>query len=95
MSETSGDSAPSGAATAGAEGTEIAGLSYEEAREQLVLTVQQLESGGLSLEESIALWERGEALADQCEAKLEGARRKLEQARARREDKAATEDASP
>lgn len=57
--------------------TDISGLSYEDAREQLVKVVGQLEAGGVSLEQSLALWERGEALADHCEQWLEGARKRL------------------
>ncbi|MDR6987618.1 exodeoxyribonuclease VII small subunit [Paenarthrobacter nitroguajacolicus] len=56
-------------------------LSYEEAREQLVGVVSRLEAGGASLEESLALWERGEALAKRCEDWLEGARKRLATAR--------------
>ena len=52
-------------------------MSYEEARGELVEVVQRLEAGGVSLEESIQLWERGEALAAACERLLEGARRRL------------------
>jgi exodeoxyribonuclease VII small subunit len=60
---------------------EFAHLNYEEAREQLVAVVAKLEAGGVSLEESLALWERGEALAQRCEEWLEGARRRLDAAR--------------
>ena len=60
---------------------ELDKLSYEEAREQLVEVVGRLEAGGASLEESLALWERGEALAQRCEEWLEGARRRLAAAR--------------
>ena len=60
---------------------DIDSLSYEEAREQLVGIVGKLEAGGASLEESLALWERGEALAKRCEEWLEGARRRLAAAR--------------
>lgn len=56
-------------------------LSYEQAREELVAVVARLEAGGVSLEESLALWERGEALADRCESWLEGARVRLAAAR--------------
>ncbi|MFJ6001262.1 exodeoxyribonuclease VII small subunit [Arthrobacter sp. NPDC092385] len=56
-------------------------LSYEQAREELVAVVARLEAGGVSLEESLALWERGEALADRCEAWLEGAKARLAAAR--------------
>ena len=52
-------------------------LSYEESREELNNVVRKLESGGLTLQESLALWERGEALARICERWLEGARAKL------------------
>ncbi|HET7784153.1 MULTISPECIES: exodeoxyribonuclease VII small subunit [Micrococcaceae] len=62
-------------------GAGIAALSYEEAREQLIAVVGKLEAGGASLEESLALWERGEALAARCEEWLEGARKRLAAAR--------------
>ncbi len=57
-------------------------LSYEAARAELEDVVRRLEAGGLSLEESLALWERGEALAARCEEWLVGARARLEAARA-------------
>ena len=60
---------------------DIDALSYEDAREQLVGIVGRLEAGGASLEESLALWERGEALAKRCEQWLEGARKRLSAAR--------------
>jgi exodeoxyribonuclease VII small subunit len=53
-------------------------LGYERARAELAEVVARLEAGGLSLEESLALWERGERLADICQAWLEGARQRLE-----------------
>ncbi|WP_026922656.1 exodeoxyribonuclease VII small subunit [Glycomyces arizonensis] len=53
-------------------------LTYEEARAELIATVEQLEAGGATLEESLQLWERGEALADRCQAHLEGARERLD-----------------
>jgi exodeoxyribonuclease VII small subunit len=56
-------------------------LSYEQARDELVDVVSRLESGGVPLEESLALWERGEALAAICQAWLDGARAKLDAAR--------------
>ena len=59
----------------------IEALGYEEAREQLVGVVGKLEAGGANLEESLALWERGEALAKRCEEWLEGARKRLAAAR--------------
>ena len=54
--------------------------SYESAREELVEVVRKLESGGSTLEESLALWERGEALARICQEWLDGARARLDQA---------------
>ena len=59
-------------------------LSYEQARTDLAGVVERLETGGSSLEESLALWERGEKLADVCEHWLEGARARIEAARAAR-----------
>jgi exodeoxyribonuclease VII small subunit len=53
-------------------------LGYEQARDQLVDVVRRLESGGATLEESLALWEQGEALAKRCEDWLAGARRRVE-----------------
>ncbi|MCU6479359.1 exodeoxyribonuclease VII small subunit [Arthrobacter sp. A2-55] len=61
---------------------DVATLSYEQAREQLVAVVNQLEAGSSSLEDSLALWERGEALAKKCEEWLEGAKARLDAARA-------------
>ncbi len=57
-------------------------LSYEAARDELVEVVKRLESGGAPLEESLALWERGEQLAGICQQWLDGARAKVEAARA-------------
>jgi exodeoxyribonuclease VII small subunit len=55
-------------------------LSYEAAREELVETVRKLETGGTTLEESLALWERGEKLATICQDWLDGARKRLDEA---------------
>jgi exodeoxyribonuclease VII small subunit len=52
-------------------------LPYEEARDELIAVVAQLEQGGTSLEESLALWERGEELAAICQRWLDGARARL------------------
>jgi exodeoxyribonuclease VII small subunit len=60
---------------------DIEQLSYEAARDELVAVVDRLERGGSTLEESLALWERGEALAARCERWLVGARARLDQAR--------------
>jgi exodeoxyribonuclease VII small subunit len=59
--------------------------SYEEAREELVDVVRRLESGGTSLEDSLALWERGETLARICQQWLDGARKRLDAATAKEE----------
>ncbi|MCX5109671.1 exodeoxyribonuclease VII small subunit [Streptomyces sp. NBC_00378] len=61
---------------AGATGT----LGYEQARDELIEVVRRLEAGGTTLEESLALWERGEELAKVCRHWLEGARARLDAA---------------
>jgi exodeoxyribonuclease VII small subunit len=58
--------------------TQDAELSYEAAREELLEVVRRLETGGTNLEESLALWERGEQLAVICQRQLEGARQRLD-----------------
>lgn len=63
----------------------ISELGYEEARDELIAVVQQLEQGGLDLDASLNLWERGEKLAQRCEEHLAGARQRVEQALATRE----------
>jgi len=55
-------------------------LSYEQARDELIATVQKLEAGGTTLEESLTLWERGEELAALCQRFLDGARARLTEA---------------
>lgn len=60
--------------------TPPAELTYEEAREELIDVVRTLEAGGTTLEESLALWERGEALAKVCQEWLDGARKRLDEA---------------
>ena len=60
-------------------------LSYEDARSELATVVERLEAGGSSLEESLALWERGERLADICQRWLDGARERIDAARSARE----------
>ncbi len=62
------------------EPTPVEELGYEQARDELVSVVRTLEQGGLDLDASLALWERGEALARRCEDHLEGARRRIETA---------------
>jgi exodeoxyribonuclease VII small subunit len=56
-------------------------LGYEQARDELVEVVRRLEAGGVGLEESLTLWERGEALATICEQWLAGARARLDAVR--------------
>jgi exodeoxyribonuclease VII small subunit len=56
-------------------------LSYEQARAELASVVERLEAGGTSLEESLALWERGEKLAEICQRWLDGARARIDAAR--------------
>ena len=61
-------------------------LSYEQARDELVTVVQRLESGGVPLDESLKLWERGEELAAICQRWLDGARARVDAARRARTD---------
>lgn len=63
---------------------DIKNLGYEAARDELAQIVSTLESGRAPLEESMALWERGEALAKHCQAWLDGAQRKIDDALAAR-----------
>ncbi|WP_405998766.1 exodeoxyribonuclease VII small subunit [Streptomyces sp. NBC_00829] len=60
--------------------TEESTLGYEQARDELIEVVRRLEAGGTTLEESLALWERGEELAKVCRRWLEGARARLDAA---------------
>ena len=61
-------------------------LSYEQARDKLAAVVKRLEAGGLTLEQSLELWERGERLATVCGEWLDGARARLAAAMATRDD---------
>jgi exodeoxyribonuclease VII small subunit len=65
-----------------AKAPDVSSLSYEEARNELVAVVAQLEQGTPTLEETLGLWERGEALAARCEEWLMGAKERLSAARA-------------
>ncbi len=67
-------------------------LSYEQARDKLAAVVKRLESGGLTLEQSLELWERGERLAAVCGEWLDGARARLAAAMAKRDDPAGPGD---
>ncbi|MFH8794383.1 exodeoxyribonuclease VII small subunit [Streptomyces sp. NPDC017941] len=66
--------------------TEASALGYEQARDELIDVVRRLEAGGTTLEESLALWERGEELAAVCRRWLDGARARLDAALADGED---------
>ena len=56
----------------------VDGLSYEQSRDELIAIVSKLEAGAATLDESMALWERGEALAKRCEQLLDGAQQTIE-----------------
>jgi exodeoxyribonuclease VII small subunit len=70
----------------GADAAPKEALSYEQARDKLAAVVKRLEAGGLTLEQSLELWERGERLAGVCGEWLDGARARLAVAMARRDD---------
>lgn len=59
---------------------EVTNLSYEQARDELISIVRSLESGSAPLEETLKLWERGEALAQRCQQILTAAQQRLQQA---------------
>lgn len=61
-------------------------LGYEQARDELIEVVRRLEAGGTTLEESLALWERGEELAKVCRRWLDGARARLDAALAEEDE---------
>ena len=66
---------------------------FEQARDELTELVKRLEAGGLTLEQSLQLWERGEQLAAICEEWLEGARARMATAMARKENPGGSQDA--
>ncbi len=66
---------------------DISKMSYEEARDELQEVVAQLEQQNVTLDASMALWERGEALAKVCEEWLSGARKKLSDAQDKKASK--------
>jgi len=72
-------------------GTEEGTLGYEQARDELIEVVRRLEAGGASLEDSLALWERGEELAKVCRRWLDGARARLDASLAEPEPEPSTE----
>ncbi|WP_327697443.1 exodeoxyribonuclease VII small subunit [Streptomyces sp. NBC_00459] len=67
-------------------------LGYEQARDELIDVVRRLEVGGTTLEESLALWERGEELAKVCRQWLEGARKRLDAALAEENPETGSDD---
>lgn len=69
-------------------------IPYEQARDELIAVVQKLEVGGTSLDESLALWERGELLAKVCQQWLDGARSRLAAAAGLGDDQDADSDAT-
>lgn len=75
--------------------TPIEDLSYEKARAELVDVVQRLEQGAATLEESLLLWERGEALATRCQTWLDSARDRLRAATEGRSDSGTTPTTDP
>jgi exodeoxyribonuclease VII small subunit len=64
--------------TAAEDGPDVRNLGYEQARDELVDVVRRLEAGAATLEESLQLWERGQALATRCEQWLAGARTRVD-----------------
>ncbi|AHU89553.1 exodeoxyribonuclease VII small subunit [Trueperella pyogenes] len=72
----------------------VAELSYEDARSRLVEIVTRLEQGNIPLEDALAMWELGEALARRCESWLEGARERLRVAASPTTDQHADEEVS-
>lgn len=68
------------------QGPDVTTLGYEQARDELLSVVRVLEGGGLDLDESLRLWERGEQLARRCEEHLAGARERIEAALEDEED---------
>jgi len=64
------------------------GHTYEQARDELAEVVAKLEAGGLTLDESLDLWERGEYLARACHRFLDGARERVDAALAEAADEA-------
>lgn len=73
---------------------DLTSLSYEQARDELIRVVGELEAGSATLEESLKLWERGEALARRCEEWLIGAKQRLDAARAGAESAASGNEIS-
>ncbi len=85
MADSDADAARGGPGEAG---EQVGALSYEQARDELASVVKRLETGGLTLEQSLELWERGERLAAVCERLLDGARARLSAVTAERSSEA-------
>lgn len=81
------------AAASGEQGGQPERPAYEQARDELTALVKRLEAGGLTLEQALRLWERGEELAAICEEWLEGAKARLASAMAKNHDADAAPDA--
>ncbi len=62
-------------------------MTYEQARDELIDIVARLEAGATTLDESMSLWERGEALARRCESLLAGAEQTIAKATEGDDDK--------
>ncbi|GAB3462538.1 hypothetical protein GCM10027570_49050 [Streptomonospora sediminis] len=92
---TAADGSAGSAGSAEPAGNAEAELSYEQARDELDSVVRRLEAGGLTLKESLALWERGERLAATCERWLEGARAKLAVAMEERDQGGSADSETP
>ena len=92
--KTSGAKPPTSPGVPDRSGSDTSALSYEQARDELVRVVGELEQGSATLEESLALWERGEALARRCEEWLLGAKERLDAARSAAVGNAATRAAA-
>ena len=75
--------------------TDRESLSYEQARDELANVVRRLEAGGLTLEQSLDLWERGEKLAAICTEWLDGARARLTAVMAARDPEDAANPETP
>ena len=73
---------------------DLSALSYEQARDELLEVVRRLEGGGTTLEDSLALWERGEDWLDGARARIEAAKAADPQAASPSEDKAAAKRSS-
>jgi exodeoxyribonuclease VII small subunit len=84
------DSVVDVAESSGTAGESEQALTYEQARDKLIAVVKRLEAGGLTLEQSIEAWERGEQLAAVCAEWLDGARARLVAAMARQRDEGDT-----